>query len=397
VKLTISIDLLDAGYSFIFMDGDVYLTGSRNPFDQMLSSSDDTWDIQFQKDYELPNTDLNIGWFFAKPTEATKEFFDRSYKQWSWTRAWDQQVMNDVAKQMESRLTLRVHRLDLSRFRNYMLEDHEANLFGAEAKIAEWIDASVLVHMTCIEQDLKTYYGATFGGFANFDGFYSSPSSVIGVANITGTSTAILHQVAFAMKLAQDTSRALIWPHRVHIIQRRPEQNGWWGGSGITHLSRTNFPGVRAVNYALAQKIGVALLESRFLPNRRHNVPNSTLQASSIGIKAHVSSISAEHASAGIQRLKHVIQHQPENTVPVLDFDDFEPSNSPWLRPNDVQESIRYEITNPGYKEHVEQTFTLFEEMLSRTGISSYSEDMLVLLKTCRNVEMEVGCLNVCE
>ncbi len=98
----------------MFLDGDVYLTGAADPFENMLPLSNDTWDIQFQTDHPEEN-DYNIGWYFAKATENTFEYFNRSYTMWNETKAWDQEVMNEVGKVMESEEnSLRVHHLNLS-------------------------------------------------------------------------------------------------------------------------------------------------------------------------------------------------------------------------------------------------------------------------------------------
>jgi hypothetical protein len=98
----------------VFLDGDVYLTGAVDPFENMLPLSNDTWDIQFQPDH-VDAMDYNIGWYFARATENTFEYFNRSYAMWNETHEWDQAVMNDVGQVMElEEHSLRVHHLDLS-------------------------------------------------------------------------------------------------------------------------------------------------------------------------------------------------------------------------------------------------------------------------------------------
>lgn len=110
-------DLTSNGYNFVFLDGDVYLTGVTDPFQNMLPLSNDTWDIQFQPDHGGAN-DYNIGWYFAKSTENTIEFFNRSYAKWNETHGFDQGVMNDIGQVMEfDEYSLRVHHLDLSNYK----------------------------------------------------------------------------------------------------------------------------------------------------------------------------------------------------------------------------------------------------------------------------------------
>jgi Nucleotide-diphospho-sugar transferase len=101
----------------VFLDGDVYLTGTVDPFKNMLPLSNNTWDIQFQPDHP-PGTDYNIGWYFARSSPATFDFFNRSYAKWNETHQWDQEVMNAVGKPMElEEHTLRVRNVELDRFK----------------------------------------------------------------------------------------------------------------------------------------------------------------------------------------------------------------------------------------------------------------------------------------
>lgn len=101
----------------MFLDGDVYLTGEADPFEDMLPLSDDTWDIQFQPDH-IDLDDYNIGWYFAKATENTFEYFNRSYAMWNETQEWDQAVMNDVGQVMElEEKSLRVHHLNMTKYK----------------------------------------------------------------------------------------------------------------------------------------------------------------------------------------------------------------------------------------------------------------------------------------
>jgi hypothetical protein len=103
LQFELNSELAKNGFNFLFLDGDVYLTGSRDPFEDMLPLSDDTWDIQFQSDQKaLPTTRVNIGWYFAKSTPATIEFFDRSYRNWTAKAMWDQEVMNNMVLVLEA-------------------------------------------------------------------------------------------------------------------------------------------------------------------------------------------------------------------------------------------------------------------------------------------------------
>ena len=101
----------------MFFDGDAYLTGVADPFEHMLPLSNETWDIQIQRIY-VDTMDYNIGWIFAKATENTIAYFNRSYSKWNQTQEWDQAVMNDVGWIMEfEEGVLRVNHLDLSYYK----------------------------------------------------------------------------------------------------------------------------------------------------------------------------------------------------------------------------------------------------------------------------------------
>jgi hypothetical protein len=111
------LDLTANGYNFVFFDGDAYLTGNTDPFDTMLPLSSNAWDIQFQTDH--PEVlDYNIGWYFAKATDVTYDFFNRSYARWNETQEWDQFVMWEIGHAMESdESPLRVHRLNQTHYK----------------------------------------------------------------------------------------------------------------------------------------------------------------------------------------------------------------------------------------------------------------------------------------
>jgi hypothetical protein len=364
----------------VFLDGDVYLTGSRNPFQDMLSLGNKTWDIQFQRDFQPPSPVLNIGWYFARATDATKEYFHRSYQQWLVTKAWDQAVMNEVAAQMEAAHRLRVHRLDLSLFRNYMLENAEASLFSTEEKAAQFIDESTMIHYTCVETNLKGYFGSTFAGSTDHNKLYSQPPPMIAVANITGTSRAIMHQLAFAMSVARETDRALIWPHSVFAIQQRPEDD-------ITkHFIRPALPTIQVVNYAHAQTLGIDLLESRFLHNRQRHVSEA----------AATQQVLLDVVQQPPQELKQAILDQPLHTVPTLDFSALSDREKPWLRTTDEREGLYYEVTSTDYADYLAQVSSSFESLLKEIGIADFSKEMLSKLQMCGNADGNATCLAVC-
>jgi len=387
-QFTISLELLQNGYNFVFLDGDVYLTGSKDPFDEMLPLTNDTWDIQFQKDYELPDVDVNIGWFFARATRATEDFFRRSYDRWLETRDWDQSVMNDIARQMEADSSLKVHRLELSRFRNFMLEAWEDTLFGPEHLAAAFVEESALVHYTCVEQSVKTYFGANFGGFTDLDGYYSHPPPLLGTTNIAGTSDAILQQTAFALEIAERTHRTLIWPNRVSIIQRRVDEKT----GERQFVGRANFPGVRVVSHARARQAGVESVEGRYLHNQQRTVRHPPSMPVVIDVEQYLEHIgSPGHPDS----LTEFVSSLDRHIVPILDFGSLMPATHGWFRAEDLQEPW-VNLTSPEYESYFDESVAVYESKSRNTGIHNYSQQTQSKLHLCLNAEYDLGCLSVC-
>ena len=91
----------------------------------MSDLTDSSWDIQFQLD--TSDGRVNIGWFWARPSAATMDYFNRSKQQWEASGGWDQAVMNDVLATLEksrkvnsSLLIPSATRLDTRKFLNFM-------------------------------------------------------------------------------------------------------------------------------------------------------------------------------------------------------------------------------------------------------------------------------------
>lgn len=385
-QFTSGIDLLQNGYNFVFLDGDISLTIYRDPFKDMLPISDVLWDIQFQMDNA--GHGLNIGWFLARACNATEELFRRSYAQWLDTSAWDQAIMNDVAHEMEGNQTLRIHRLDLARFRNFMLEDWERDIFGSEETVQTFIQESAIIHYTCVERDLKSYFGANLGGFSDLDGYYSNPASLLGVANIAGTSEAIFQQVAFALQISNSTGRTFIWPNSVSIVQMRPVD-----ANAIQYIYHNQLPGVRVVSHASARTAGLKVVEGRYLQNQQHIVKGSVRSTR----KIEVGMFLQQDDQSSAARLEGVIRDTPSHITPILDFSSVQPQGRSWLRPQDFNIQISYDLNAEGYADHLHDTSILFEGMLQKSGMSKYSESMMLELRRCKNVEWDMGCLKVCE
>jgi hypothetical protein len=373
-----------AGYSFVFLDGDVFLTGTRDPFSDMLPLSLDTWDMQFQQDYPWPSTNLNIGWFFARASPATLEFLERSFVRWNETQAWDQGVMNDIAADMESEFEaeetqsarLRIHRLNLNSFQNFMLLPWQETLFGDESQAMALVQESTILHFTCIEQGLKTYMGLNFGGFADVDGYYSNAPPLLRIANVSGTSDVIHREVGFALQIAAMTGRTLVWPDSVAIYQQRQDPET----TQTIYSFVPRYPGALTVNYHAAERAGFAVVESRYLQNRRQYTQ-----------KEHEETmIEIEWLQdVGIARFEQLITGLGPDVVPVLDFGNF---GVEWEPEEDTEEGQGPAI----FTSRIEAARISFDDLYQRSGMDAYIEEVLEKVPKCASCETGGYCLNNC-
>ncbi|KIW16541.1 hypothetical protein PV08_03729 [Exophiala spinifera] len=381
-KFTITLELAQNGYNFVFLDGDVFLTGSGDPFMDMLPLSDQSWDIQFQDEMDIFRRIANIGWFFAKASTATKHFFQSSYDRWLETNAWDQNVMNDIIGEMGD--SLKVHYLSLSKFRNFINVDW-LPFFALENLAAGFVEESPMVHYTCVEKGLKTYFGANFGGYADLDGYYSNPPPLLGMVNVAGSTDAVLQQIAFAVEIAQRTNRTLLWPNSVSLVQRRIVD----GRSEF--YADSSFPGIRVLDYAQAQKDGIKTVESRYLQNQQREIGKSLCTPHVVDVGDF---LRLQGVPRGPQDLTDLVHGLNQNVVPILDFDNLLDPAYQWLRNEDA--SNRAQITDPGFEQHFHEAARSFEMIMNLTGITEYSAQMQTRLQLCPNVENDQDCLAIC-
>jgi len=204
----------------VLLDGDVYLTGMRHPLSGMRPLGDPSWQIQFQTDKEYAQwSKVNIGWYWARPTPAIREFFVRSQRWWNLNkREWDQSIMNDVRHNMVYSNILEYPKtimLDPRDYRSTMLFDWP-DIFMSRSKIDAMNAASVTVHYTMIYNQTKTLLAKQFGQWFD-ESYYTSAAWILQPINIAGTKTEILDQIAFAVHLARATNRTFMWPNRVKL------------------------------------------------------------------------------------------------------------------------------------------------------------------------------------
>jgi nucleotide-diphospho-sugar transferase len=378
--------LADAGYDFVFTDGDVFLTGNKDPFTDMLPLSDPSWDIQFQQDNKLDNKDgdhYNIGWYFARATPATQEYFRNSFLRWiAWeTKPSDQNAMNAAAREMlpehkmfKNGTVLRLHLLEYSSFHNVMLDGWDWFFFGNEPFLEKYLSNATMLHFTCIQGNLKTYFGLNFGGFVDLDGYYSSPRSLLRMVNISGTKEAIHSQVALAIKLASEMGRTVIWPDAVDVFQLIEDKN-------VDYRYRTRFPGVTSVDFVQAEKAGYSVVEGRYLFNREA-LGFRALQEYQIPVKNQTS-------DAGIDALKRAVEQISLNEVVVLDFDEL---GVDWSKLKLTED----EIKQPDFTKRVKAAAKEFKHNFQHMGMDSYAREVQEQVPLCKRIDSNILALTIC-
>jgi len=345
----------------------------------MLPLSDKTWDIQFQPDNPLDHwgDHYNIGWYFARATPATQEYFRTAFVRWiaKGTGPVDQNTMNEVIREMiptsehfKNGTVLNVHLLDVSIFRNFMNDPWDWSFFGNDAVATEYITNSTAIHFTCIQHSLKTYFGLNFGGYADMDGYYSKPPSLLRMENISGTSEAVRRQVTLALAVANKLGRTTLWPDSVNMFEK---------GDGTNYGYRKNLPGVVAMDYNKAENAGYKVVEGRYLRNR---------EMMGLGSKKEYTVNLKETATVGA--LESLGEKVPNNDVIVLDFTSFGVN---WERLAEDKERKQ-----PEFSEAVVALEGEFYQAFNRTGMEEFSQAEWEKVPACGRANSGPGCLNNC-
>ena len=220
---------MEGGYNFIMLDGDVYLTGHHHPLAKMLPLEDGRWDIQFQSDrHNAQDSEVNIGWYWVRPTPLTREYFRRSQREWlKNVTEWDQQIMNDVRYSMIEHHVLAYPKsvvLHLDVHRATMRFDW-GTIFTNETAIDAFNHESVIVHYTMIYGAAKNVVAKQFGHWTN-ESYYLNPPKILRPINMRGTTQMALDQMALAVHLSKVTERHLMWP--MSINHTCPSYLGGW-------------------------------------------------------------------------------------------------------------------------------------------------------------------------
>ncbi|KAG8162694.1 hypothetical protein KVR01_007172 [Diaporthe batatas] len=398
-KFMANLDLSENGYAFVFLDADVFFTGSLDPFGVMLPLSNTTWDLQFQSDGGSGN--LNIGWYFARPTPITRMFFRLSFAHWIHTKTdeWDQLVMNKIRDGMlakEAALAaeisagsnktsapstppLRIHMVELKHFRNFMLELWSPELFGNQTATDDYVSNAAAIHYTCVQHDLKEYFGLNYGGFGDLDGYYSKPPPILRPFGISGTSDAVHKQVAFALALGKKTNRTVAWPDTVNVFQ------GWDDG---TYHFQPRFPGVKAVSWPSAKGAGYAVVEGQYLQNRLREGLDPPTDEGHWSLKEYVEQADSAPSDNWLDSLARKLVAKEGFSVVNLDFTDVGAEWTPLVDPSEGEK--------PGFDELVREVEAKFHRVFKDSGMEEFSSSPLAEVGMCRWVNGGDACLANC-
>jgi len=183
------------------------------------------------------------------------------------------------------------------------------DLFGRDQATQQLVSESTILHFTCIEQSLKTYFGYYFGGFGDMDHYYTEPPPLLATANISGLIDAVHAQVAFAAQLAHKLHRSLIWPDTINLMRKRYDEHN--KKMILEHYERQ--PGIRTISWGSAIQSGLAVVEGNYLTNFKR-VRHAELETVYLDARASIST------------LEEKISKLSPTQVVILDFTHFSPS-----------------------------------------------------------------------
>ena len=275
-------------------------------------------------------------------------------------------------------------------------------MFGQEQATQQFVSESTIIHFTCIEQSLKTYFGYYFGGFGDMDHYYTNPPLLLGTANISGMIDAVHAQVAFAAQLAHKMHRTLIWPDAVSLTRK-----GYDNEHNKTTLEHhESQPGIRTISWESARKGGLATVEGNYLSNFKR-VNHTELKT--VYLDSHVP----------ISTLEEEISKLSPMQVAILDFTNFSPPiyKGTWekrKREENIEEQDEQGKEQEGEgaeneteKEEAdpisetarwleEKEVEWFRYTFEEGGYKDFSQHFLDKLKKCANANSGDFCLNNC-
>lgn len=261
-----------------------------------------------------------------------------------------------------------------------MLEQWE-DLFGLDQATQEFVRASTIIHYTCIEQNLKTYFGYYFGGFGDLDQYYSDPSPLLGTANISGMLDAVHAQVAYAAQLARKTGRTFIWPDTIDLLRKRYDDEH----KKTILVRRKRQPGIGTISWESARQAGLPTVEGNFLANFKRVNPTH-VEFETVYLDARTP----------IPTLVDKILNLSERQVAVIDFADF---STPVFEMEETQiEKEEEEVTDPFAEtaRWLEEREQAWLKSFEDGGYKEFCQEYLDKLKKCRNANDRLKCLDNC-
>jgi len=205
------------------MDGDVYLTGSHHPLSKMAPMSDPSWSIQLQSNRRnLNNSDINIGWYWVRPTEAAHELFSRSYAMWNRTGKWDQGIVDTIRSEMVSEGKLAFPAsivLSLSDYINSGCYPEWFKIYPNVTLIDEMLSEAVLIHFAGTRGKTKHFMAKHLGLWGDLDGYYTGEIPLLQPVNLSGTRDQLLWQLDLAVYLAKSSGRTFVFPMTVNLTE----------------------------------------------------------------------------------------------------------------------------------------------------------------------------------
>jgi hypothetical protein len=267
--------------------------------------------------------------------------------------------------------------------------------FGGPKVTKDFVSEATIIHYTCVEQSLKTYFGYYFGGFGDMDNYYSDSPPLVGTSNITGMIDAVHAQVSFAAQLAHKMHRTLIWPDAVNIMQHRYDEKN--KKTILEHHERMS--GIRAISWGSARKANIAAVEGNYLDNLKR-INNTELEIVYLDARGSIPELEAE------------ISKLSQRQVAMLDFTNFSPPiHKDVLRVRKREESeTKREVEGEKKETAKEEADPLaptakwlqevekrwFTETFEKGGYKAYSQPLWDKLQKCPRANHPTECLGVC-
>ncbi|EPS39994.1 hypothetical protein H072_6380 [Dactylellina haptotyla CBS 200.50] len=223
VLIQLALQLTEDGHSFLHVDSDICFTGTHDPFSRMFPLTNDNWDVQFMEE----DNKLDPGYWFSKPTSETLAYL-RNVATLQKDKANKGVSSTYLLREGLRGLSVRYHLLDKDLFKSWSdRQAWEAQNFATEPQIDLLIKGTTAIHFTCIDKSVRSYFGKLFGGWSDYNGYYSNVRGrYLSIRGISGTKDQILNFIALAVQLALHSGRILILPYHVEIIQKRMKHVG---------------------------------------------------------------------------------------------------------------------------------------------------------------------------